>query len=104
MEEEFIVKRGLEGNVKITSDCETICNTMGCQSFNDRYLGSVAAVVEMEAGIITRQRLNWGVDNDPNFNRAQQKNADALLAAVVKAVQAGGVDPADMKIKLIVKK
>lgn len=103
MEQEFIVKRGIEGNVKISSECETICSTMGCQSFNDRYLGAVTAVVEMEAGVITKQRLNWAVENDPNFNRAQQKNADALLAAAVKAVQAGGVDPADLRIRVVAK-
>jgi hypothetical protein len=104
MEQEFIVKRGIEGNVKITAECETICNTMGCQSFNDRFLGSVTAVVEMEGGVITKQRLNWAAENEPDFNRAQQKNADALLAATVKAVQAGGVDPADIRLKFVAKK
>jgi hypothetical protein len=104
MEEEFVVKRAYEGNVKLTPDIESVCNTMGCQAFNERYLGAVAAVVEMTGGVITKQRLNWAAENDPNFNRAQQKNADLLLASAVKAVQAGGVDPADLRVKIIVRK
>jgi len=102
MNEEFIVKRIVEGNTKTTPDVETICNTMAGQAFNERYLGSVAAVVEVVGGIVTKQRLNWNAANDPNFNRTQQKNADALLAATIKAAQGGG-DPSEIKVKIVVK-
>lgn len=100
--EEFIVKRVVEGTVKSTPEIETICNTMGGQGFNERYLGWVAAVVEVVGGVVTKQRLTWGPENDPNFNRSQQKNAELLLAASVKAAQGGG-DPTELKVKFVVK-
>ena len=102
MEEEFNVKTLREGNVKTNQDIESILNVMACEGFNNRYLGVVAAVVEKTDGRITKQKLNWGEANDPNFNKAQQKNADALLAATVKAVEGGG-DPSEMKVKFVVK-
>lgn len=102
MEEEFIVKTHVEGTARPTEDIKQIFKSMGCQGFNDGYLGTVAAVVEIENGVITKQRLNWGADNDPKFNSTQQKNADALLAAAVKAAQGGG-DPSEIKVKFIVK-
>jgi len=102
MNEEFIVKRIVDGNTKTTTDVETICNAMAGQAFNERYLGSVAAVVEIVGGVITKQRLNWDAANNPNFNRSQQKNADALLAATIKAAQGGG-DPSEIRVKILVK-
>ena len=98
--EEFIVKRIVEGTVRATPDIETICNAMGSQGFNERYLGAVAAVVEVV--VVTKQRLNWDAANDPNFNRSQQRNADALLAATVKAAQGGG-DPTELRVRFVVK-
>jgi len=102
MEDEFIVKRIVEGTAKSTPDIESICNAMGAQAFTERYLGSVAAVVEVVGGVVTKQRLQWAPENDPNFNRAQQKNADSLLLAAVKAAQ--GVGDSEIRVKLVVKK
>lgn len=102
MEEEFIVKTLVEGTAKTTEDITRIFKAMGCQGFNDGYLGTVAAVVEIEGGVITKKRLNWGSENDPKFNSAQQKNADALLEAAIKAAQGGG-DPCEFKVKFVVR-
>ena len=102
MEEEFIVKTHVEGTARATEDMNQIFKAMGCQGFNDGFLGTVAAVVEIEGGRITKQKLNWGADNDPKFNSAQQKTADALLEAATKAAQGGG-DPSEIKAKFVVK-
>ena len=103
MEEEFIVKTVAEGTTRTSQDIELVLSTMGGQSFKDRYCGSVAAVVEKVGGVITKQRIRWGEENDPNFNAAQQRNADSLLAATVKAVEGGG-DPSELVVKFVVKK
>lgn len=102
MEEEFNIRTLREGTAKSTPDIEAIFNAMGGDGFRTRYLGTVAAVVEKSGGRITKQRLNWGDDNDPKFNETHQKNADALLAATVKAVEGGG-DPTDLRTKFTTK-
>lgn len=103
MEEEFIVKSNSEGTVPVTTDITQTLSTMGCQGFNERYLGSVKAVVEKSGGRLTKQKLVWAEENDPKFNESQSKNADLLLAAATKAVEGGG-DPSDIIVKFVVKK
>ena len=103
MEELLEVRAVGEGTIAIDRDINGVLSTMGCQGFNERYLGSVKAVVEKSGGKITKQRLVWGDDNDPKFNETQSKNATALLGAVVKAVEGGG-DPAEMIVKFVVRK
>lgn len=102
MEEEFIIRTLREGSVKSTPEIEDILNVMGCETLKSRFLGSVAAVVEKADGRITKQRLNWGADNNPKFNESNQRNADLLLQATVKAVE-GGNDPSEMRIRFVAK-
>lgn len=104
MEEEFIVKTMSDGGVVPTADIKQIMNTMGCLGFNTQATGSVKVVVEKNEGRITKQRLVWGDDNDPKFNESQQRNADALLAAAIKAVEASGTEPSEAILKFVVKK
>jgi hypothetical protein len=103
MEEEFAVRTQREGSARVTPDIEAVLSTMGGQSFRDRHLGSVSAVVEKVGGVITKQRLRWGDENDLSFNDAHLKNAETLLAATVKAVETGG-DPSELVVKFVVKR
>jgi hypothetical protein len=103
MEEEFAVRTQREGTARVTPDIEDVLSTMGGQSFRDRYCGTVSAVVEKEGGVITKQRLRWGEENDVNFNAVHQKSAEILLAAATKAVESGG-DPSELLVRFVVKK
>ncbi|MBI3136721.1 MAG: hypothetical protein HYZ14_18755 [Bacteroidetes bacterium] len=103
MEELFEVRAAGEGTVAVGTEINTILSSMGCQGFNERYLGVVKAVVEKAEGRITKQKLVWGEENDPKFNESQQKNATALLGAAIKAVEGGG-DPAELVVKFVVRK
>ena len=104
MEEEFAVRTSREGTIDTNIEIEDTLNIMGGQGFKDRYCGTVAAVVEKSGGRITKQRLNWGEENDPKFNDAQMRNATVLLAAAVKALETSGGDPSELRVKFIVKK
>jgi hypothetical protein len=103
MEELIEVRATGEGTVPVDREINTVLSSMGCLGFNERYLGTVKAVVEKVGGRITKQKLVWGDDNDPKFNQTQEKNAAALLGATVKAVEAGG-DPAELLVRFVVKK
>ena len=103
MEEAIEVRASGEGTVAVDREINTILSTMGCLGFNERYTGTVKAVVEKAGGRITKQKLVWGDENDPKFNETQEKNATLLLGAAVKAVEGGG-DPADLMVKFIVRK
>lgn len=102
MERDFTVRSHREGTVDTTPDMELVISNMGCNGFNKRALGTVTIVVEKVDGAITKQKIKWGVDNEPVFNETQTKDADALLAGAVKQVDGGG-ENGEIRIRIATK-
>lgn len=103
MEQEFVVKFVSEGTFDMSPDIDKILGVMGCDGFNNRYLGSVKAVAEKVDGKIVKQKLVWGEDNDPKFNETHMRNATVLLGALVNAVDVHR-EPSDGTIKYVIKR
>lgn len=98
-EQNFDVVTHREGTMRTDPSIEAIVTRMGIQSFNDRELGAVAAVVEKVAGKITKEKLNWKEGSSVKFQENQRVNAEALLAACVKLVNGNG-DDGEIKVKV----
>ncbi|MFT4599922.1 MAG: hypothetical protein ACI857_000089 [Arenicella sp.] len=103
MDINYIVRTHREGTIDSTPEIETRLTSMGCDILRTRTLGSVVAIVEKEAGIITKQKLRWGEDNDPKFQGIVQADADLLLADAVRASTGGGEDN-DIRLKIVGKR
>ena len=102
MERDFTVRSHRDGTVDTTPDMETIISNMGCNSFNNRALGSVVVIVEKVKGTITKEKIKWREGNDPIFNESQAKDANTLLALATRQVNGGGED-GEIRIKIVAK-
>ena len=103
MEEDFIVRTHREGTAKVTTDMELTISSMGCTCFNNRDLGRVTIIVERERGVIIKEKIKWGKDNDSKFDETMSNDAKTLLEQSIKAVEGGGDDD-DVRIKIVAKK
>jgi hypothetical protein len=103
--DDFIVRTNIETNFQSNQSVTQTLTKMGCDCFTSRALGKVRVVVELEQGHITKERIKWVDQTDPNFKAVQQQNAELLLQEITSIVRAqGNGGDGEFKVVVVAKK